>query len=253
VEVADDGTIYALSHQIVGDQIPGLNAYDPPYLDDYVEVLSTDGKLLKRVSITKALVDSKYGGLVAGLHRVKFGGQLLHTNTVKPVTTDIAALLPFLKAGEVVVSARDLHALLAIDLNAEKVTWALTGGWRGQHDPDFLPNGRILMFDNWGGVERHGRSRVIEIDPKTSGILWQYAGRSDSPLWSWQRASQQRLPNGNTLITESAAGRILEVTREGDTAWEYVIPVRAGPESRLTPYVMWAQRYQTGYFDFLNH
>lgn len=34
----------------------------------------------------------------------------------------------------------------------------------------------------------------------------------------------QRLPGGNTLITESGFGRLFEVTREGRVCWEYVLP-----------------------------
>src|SRR5262245_65643091 len=34
----------------------------------------------------------------------------------------------------------------------------------------------------------------------------------------------QRLPNGNTLITESSFGRFFEVTKEGEIVWEYVNP-----------------------------
>ena len=36
--------------------------------------------------------------------------------------------------------------------------------------------------------------------------------------------SAQRLANGNTLLCESAFGRIFEVTREGYVCWEYVNP-----------------------------
>jgi len=37
-------------------------------------------------------------------------------------------------------------------------------------------------------------------------------------------SSAQRLPNGNTLITEGSDGRIFEVTREHETVWEYISP-----------------------------
>jgi hypothetical protein len=37
-------------------------------------------------------------------------------------------------------------------------------------------------------------------------------------------SSAQRLPNGNTLITEGADGRLFEVTTGGDIVWEYVSP-----------------------------
>jgi hypothetical protein len=33
-----------------------------------------------------------------------------------------------------------------------------------------------------------------------------------------------RLPNGNTLITEGATGRLFEVTTKHEVAWEYISP-----------------------------
>jgi hypothetical protein len=39
-----------------------------------------------------------------------------------------------------------------------------------------------------------------------------------------QKGSAQRLRNGNTLVTESAFGRIFEVDRGGQVCWEYVVP-----------------------------
>ena len=41
-----------------------------------------------------------------------------------------------------------------------------------------------------------------------------------SPLIS----SAQRLPNGNTLITEGSGGRMIEVTSEHELVWEYISP-----------------------------
>jgi hypothetical protein len=40
--------------------------------------------------------------------------------------------------------------------------------------------------------------------------------------------SAQRLPNGNTLVTESAFGRIFEVDQTGQVRWEYVVPYFSG-------------------------
>jgi hypothetical protein len=46
------------------------------------------------------------------------------------------------------------------------------------------------------------------------------ANRFYSPFIS----SAQRLPNGNTLITEGSGGRIIEVTASHDIVWEYISP-----------------------------
>ena len=52
------------------------------------------------------------------------------------------------------------------------------------------------------------------------------AARFYSPFIS----SAQRLPNGNTLITEGSDGRIFEVTPEHELVWEYISPYwRQGP------------------------
>ena len=61
-------------------------------------------------------------------------------------------------------------------------------------------------------------SRVLEINPVTLELVWSYA---DPGLYSSNISGAQRLPNGNTLITEGARGRLLEVTKEGRMVWEY--------------------------------
>jgi hypothetical protein len=64
-------------------------------------------------------------------------------------------------------------------------------------------------------------------------IAWQYRGNDGSPLDSVIRSYATRLANGNTLVTESNGGRILEVTPEGETVWEFVNPVRGGPDGKI--------------------
>ena len=36
--------------------------------------------------------------------------------------------------------------------------WAMAGPFRRQHDPDLLPNGHIMVFDNLGGDPACGRT-----------------------------------------------------------------------------------------------
>ncbi|MEE8472652.1 MAG: aryl-sulfate sulfotransferase [Dehalococcoidia bacterium] len=122
----------------------------------------------------------------------------------------------------------------------------------GQHHPHMVPRGlpgegNILVFDNGGwagyGAPNPGAptgnrnalrdfSRVLEFDPVTLEVVWEYNAReagfvvpADAPrFYSGFISSAQRLPNGNTLITEGAGGRILEVTPDHEIVWEYVSP-----------------------------
>jgi outer membrane protein assembly factor BamB len=121
--------------------------------------------------------------------------------------------------------------------------WAAKGYWTGQHDPHILEDGNILLFDNRGNFRKpEGRSRAIEFNPETMQVVWQYAGTMESPLDSDIRSYTQRLQNGNTLITESNGGRILEVTADQEIVWEYTNPVRGGPDNAKIPIICKALR-----------
>jgi outer membrane protein assembly factor BamB len=95
-----------------------------------------------------------------------------------------------------------------------------------QHAPLELPDGRILIFDN--GNVRPGvtvpHSRVVEIEPQTGAIGWEYRDPVIQSFFAPFMGCAQRLDNGNTLITESASGRLFEVTPQGEVVWEFVVP-----------------------------
>jgi hypothetical protein len=74
-------------------------------------------------------------------------------------------------------------------------------------------------------VFRYAReySRVLEFNPVTLEIVWEYGAESGPErFFSYLVSGAQRLPNGNTLITIGLEGRIIEVTPERQVVWEYV-------------------------------
>jgi outer membrane protein assembly factor BamB len=109
-----------------------------------------------------------------------------------------------------------------IDWDAKKVVWAWgQGEVSGPHDAVVLPSGNFLLFDN--GLGR-GWSRIVELDPKTRKIVWEYRAPQQESFYSQTRGANQRLPNGNTLIAQSDSGRAFEVTRDGEIVWEFLNP-----------------------------
>jgi hypothetical protein len=94
----------------------------------------------------------------------------------------------------------------------------------GPHSVTKLASGNFLIFDNGWNRPQGNRSRVVEVDPKTKVIVWQYAPRSANSLYSPFQGSTQRLPNGNTLITSTTQGHIIEVTSNRQVVWEFVLP-----------------------------
>ncbi len=116
--------------------------------------------------------------------------------------------------------------LAVIDPVLQKVVWTWgEGELDGPHDPSVLPNGNLLVFDNG---RRRGYSRILEIDPRTGEIVWRFEASPPESFWSHVRGSVQALPNGNVLITESTKGHVFEITRAGETVWDFWKPEFTG-------------------------
>ena len=71
-----------------------------------------------------------------------------HLNDVEELRPEMAAAFPLFKAGDLLVDLRNLQTMVVLDGQTREVKWSMTGPFFGQHDPDFAPNGHIIMFDN---------------------------------------------------------------------------------------------------------
>jgi hypothetical protein len=224
-----------------------------PLLDETVLVLSPDGKLLEEVSALDALENSPYRALanrmwMEGENKL---GDYLHSNNLDYVTAAVAERFPFAREGQVLLSFRELSTLAVMDLARPAIVWARRGEWHRQHDPDFLENGHLLVFDNQGDWDRGGRSRVIEYDPATSAIVWRYpTDPADTGMTNNYRGDQQRLPNGNTLITIFQKSRVVEVTPAGEVVWDYLCPFTNPENPEQRGRIMYAERYAPETLDF---
>lgn len=126
-----------------------------------------------------------------------------------------------------ILSFRNLSTVVVVDRATGDVVWKLGPETLShQHYPHELPNGNILVFDN-GTARRDvalNFSRVLEIERKTKRIVWEYVDSPPHNFFSPYISGAQRLPNGNTLITEGNYGRLFEVTPQREIVWEYVNP-----------------------------
>lgn len=197
-----------------------------PFAKDSVLIASQSGKLLTKVPILDAIQNSPYRGLLSNTNNISLDipatEEPTHLNDVEVITKEWAHHHPGIQAGDVMVSLRNMSTLVIIDRVSKKVKWSINGPFMRQHDPDLLPNGNILLFDNWGAMDSGGHSRIIELNPVTQQIVWEYGGPKEAPLYSEIRGGQQLLPNGNVLISESTGGRLLEVNRGKEIVWEYI-------------------------------
>ena len=222
--VAPAGEIYVLTRE--AGLVPHIHR-DKPVLLDFVTILEPNGQVVRSIPLLAAFAESDYASF---LDKAADSGDIFHTNTLEVFDGSLARLSPIFRAGGLLISLRELNVIAVVDPRTDRVVWALSGLWIRQHQPTLLDNGNILLFDNLG---HRGRSKVIEFEPFTQRIVWAYEDGPQRSLYSKTCGSNQRLPNGNTLITESDNGRVLEVTPDQVIVWEYRNPHRAGKDNEL--------------------
>ncbi|MBW1766513.1 MAG: aryl-sulfate sulfotransferase [Deltaproteobacteria bacterium] len=147
-------------------------------------------------------------------------------------------------SGDIVFSAKHTDTVYIVDKKSGKVKWrwgSMTyidketgrlefkrsrapdtlGGQHAAYEiPPGLPGaGNILIYDNGMYV---GHSRAVEVDWKTNKVVWETPGSTNRSHFSGYISAAKRLPNGNTLITSGAQGRLFEVTRDKEIVWEYI-------------------------------
>jgi hypothetical protein len=244
VDVAEDGTIYAIRHEKVSALPAGLERLPAPCLVDYLVALSPEGKELQPpLSLLEALQHSPYAMLLDEMKESEserlaarptpyYPKQDMHTNSVQVLKRQQAAHYPVFRPGQVLVSIRNLDAIAVVDPERREVVWAARGPWRRQHDARFLDNGRLMIFDNLGSTLG---SRVLEYDPMTQALPWVYNGGDAAPFFTEYRGMCQRLPNGNTLVVSSKQGELREVTPDKEVVWTCVFKAFIDTARRYGP------------------
>ncbi|MEQ8964352.1 MAG: arylsulfotransferase family protein [Azospirillaceae bacterium] len=259
------GYVHVLDQRERAQAPAPFDALIGPVLDEGLQVLSPAGEPVRRVSFLDAFADSPYASLVDSHARIDWHswGDYLHSNNVDVADAATAARFAMVEPGQVLISLRDIDTIALLDLEEETITWAMIGAWHRQHDPDFLPNGNILIFDNKGDWARGGKSRVIEVDPATGGIVWSFPdGPDGEPLWSDYRAEQEVVPGTaeaeagagaqTILVNAFTTGRLLEVDRAGRVLWEYRCPDRHPEKPKVACSVMSATAFARADLPFLD-
>lgn len=218
LKVTESGDIYVLARK--AHLVPRVHPTEP-ILEDYVLVLDADGNEKRRISILEAFEGTEFASL--GFRHAKDGGDLFHTNAIEILEPGPTYQVEWLRPGYLLISMRTPSLLAVIDPSSGKVIHAWQGPYRRQHDPSLLANGDILLFDN---TSLKTQSRILELDPTSDSVRWEYRGQPGQPLASWTCGTVQRLPNGNTLITESDNGHAIEIDSNSRPVWEYYNPYR---------------------------
>ena len=212
IAITEAGSIYVLGSK--RNRVNWVNQNEP-VLEDYVLVLDEKGDVVSRVSLLSAIMTSDFSNVTKSADMER-RDHILHANSLHVLDGSLSGKIPSFRSGNVLVSLRALDTIAVVDMESGSLVWTQFGMWLDQLDATLLPGGNILLLEYVDGDPR-----VIEFDPVTMEVEWAYKRDSGGGADDRWGGSCQRLPNGNTLISESGRGRAFEVTREGEVVWEY--------------------------------
>jgi outer membrane protein assembly factor BamB len=148
--------------------------------------------------------------------------------------THVNAVVYNERDNSVYISSRNLSRITRIDYDTGEIIYNMgadavsgdvdfgNGLFLGQHAPELLENGNMLLHDNGIPNLVNNVSRAIELEfdhprhPTSATVVWEYV----IPKFSRIIGDADRLPNGNTLIASGdTAGVVYEVTPGGELTW----------------------------------
>ena len=234
----DDGNFWVCEARWVTAQDEALHRFPglvPPFVEDRVIEVSPHGDVLKEISVLELLFASEYRNLLwrAAAELPIRRPDPLHLNDVEQLPAAMASRYPTLAAGDLMVSLCFVNAVLVFDPVTLHVKWVATLPLLRQHDPDFLGDGWISVFDNNTDGSPDGSilggSSLLAFEPATGAMRTIYppqqpASAHERRFYSEYGGKAQLLPDGDWLLTEATAGRVFEVDPSGRTVWEWAPP-----------------------------
>lgn len=227
ITIDSQGTIYT---PIIMPPHPVVTQYLPDYRDDGYAVVSADGKVLDQRSVTQILLDNDLGHLLFGVGALERDG--IHLNAVRVAE----AHSKYWKRGDVLMSIRHLSMLMLYRPSTNRVVWYRCGPWLNQHDPVFVSDHEISVFNNNVVSSFHdrtsrnspvidGQNQVIVYDFETDSTHVRYAeAMRQTGLVTVTGGRQRILADGSLIVSFEDRG-LTCVYRADDQSIHYLARV----------------------------
>ncbi len=233
VHELEDGSLLLLTWELV--PLPELGVAkaegsdeEPLMKDNQLTRLSSSGEFLESLSLGKILAREKERLALIIPERIDSetgkGKDVFHCNSIFLMKDQgLAAQNPLYSLDNLLLSSRHQSMLFVVNRRTGELVWE----WKDpnvywQHEASVLPSGNILFFDN--GSSNRGYSRILELNPLTGTLEWEYTAPSPKDFFSQARGTVERLPNGNRLVGYSEKGQLFQVNDDGDVVWRYLSP-----------------------------
>lgn len=138
---------------------------------------------------------------------------LFHTNDVEPLRPEMADAFEMFEAGDLLLSLRNMDLVMVLDPDDMTIKWHSHGPWLHQHDPDFTPDGRIIVYNNNFASRYEERSAILSVDPATGAVESLF---NAPEFFSARMGQQQQITPRVWHVSVPHQGRAFEVDIETD-------------------------------------
>ncbi|MGB0749341.1 MAG: arylsulfotransferase family protein, partial [Magnetospiraceae bacterium] len=197
--------------------------------DSLVRVRASDGKILQRTPVSAIIAANPAIDILeirkahADDHDINsrntqgtWMDDPTHMNDADPLPSALASAFPQFAPGDLLISARSLNLVFVMDPETLAVKWWRSGWVQRQHDPDWMPSGEIMVFDNRLSRDH---SDIVAINPQTFAHRVLFDG-SAAGFYSRIRGKHQLTDNGHLVITSSQQGWAFELDATGQRVFE---------------------------------
>lgn len=263
VELAEGGGFWVPGRRFHSEEKDSpFPPFQTPFEEDTIMRISEDGKVLNEISVPKLFYDNGLESLLTSTgkkywvwNRYK---EIVHLNKIAELSSTIANDFPIFNAGDLALSLSNYNLILVVDPDTKKIKWWRIGPWLRQHDPEFIPGGKLRVFNNniyrtafghtkeaVGNLSTPRVSNIMEIDPVSDEHRVIYGGTSGQEMLSILRGKHELTRNGDLLVTEFEGGRVFETDATGRRIWEYVNRYDSDEVAEITE----ARIYPADYFN----
>ncbi|MDH3691406.1 MAG: hypothetical protein OEU36_18355 [Gammaproteobacteria bacterium] len=235
--VDSDGYIYVPDLKMVtsplkiDDHKKYLVCEDGTFAYDVISVLDQSGEKIREIDVLESIIESDLAGLLNSNKQQQEEIETCdptHLNDVRVLSEEVAGEFPDFSQGDLLISLRSLNTVGVLDKDTNLFKWFYVGSAHHQHSPRYGRNGHVFLFDNYGGRESRGISRVLSVDVNTrmsQAVFPRNGVRLPTRAFHSDTAGHMdlNLTGDRVLVSFTHQGLVWEVDIEkGEIVWEFV-------------------------------
>ena len=225
IELDDEENIYVPSHyspysELVRKYV-GLNkeVWNYYFLDDAINILDKNGKILFSKSVTEILIEHGYTNRI--FSQQSFKSDPIHLNDIQPVLKDTK----YFKKGDVFLSLRNLSMVILYRPSTNRIIKIIEGEFYNQHDVDIIDESSISIYNNnvfynYKNERIVKNNEIVIYDFETNSFSKKFEKTFiENRINSAQRGLVDFSEDGSAIVEDSENGRILYLSAKGEVIW----------------------------------